>query len=117
MSEPPGDWRERAVVRDSKLSDYLLSPVHGVGRYKARFLMSRGFDPANLDAVREAILAHLAASPDATGGGTEFGTKYVVTGTLKTPDGRDPLVRSVWFESTPGGEVLLVTLYPVRGKR
>jgi hypothetical protein len=103
------------VVSDPKLSGYLLSQTHAVGRFKARFLMSHGFHPNKPDAVRQALLAHLSISTVSVTQDTEFGTKYVVLGRLPTPDGRDPLVRSVWFEPPGGDAVNLVTVYPVKG--
>ncbi|HNW12548.1 MAG TPA: hypothetical protein PKI71_14390, partial [Candidatus Rifleibacterium sp.] len=44
---------------------------------------------------------------------TEFGTKYSIEGKLNSPDGRNPLVKAIWFiehgEQTP----ILVTAHPL----
>ncbi|TVQ42895.1 MAG: hypothetical protein EA370_00040 [Wenzhouxiangella sp.] len=35
---------EQAVVDERKIRDYLLSPVHAVGRHKAQFFRALGYD-------------------------------------------------------------------------
>jgi len=44
---------------------------------------------------------------------TEYGTRYVVEGELKTPDGRNPVVRIVWFVEKGKSFPHLVTAYPL----
>ena len=47
---------------------------------------------------------------------TDFGPRYEVEGSLKTPDGREPFIRSVWqFDK---GEVAprLITAYPLEAR-
>jgi hypothetical protein len=39
---------DRAVVDDAKVRDYLLSPSHPVGRFKAVFFAALGFSQAGL---------------------------------------------------------------------
>ncbi|MCC5667709.1 hypothetical protein LC653_28480 [Nostoc sp. CHAB 5784] len=43
-----------------------------------------------------------------------FGTRYAVEGTLLSPDGRNPVIRSAWFIET--GETIpkFVTSYPLK---
>ncbi|WP_373526470.1 DUF6883 domain-containing protein [Nostoc sp.] len=45
---------------------------------------------------------------------TIFGTRYAVEGTLVSPDGRNPVIRSAWFMET--GETIpkFVTSYPLK---
>ena len=38
---------ENAVVEPRKIRDYLLSPTHAVGRYKATFFAKLGYDQEN----------------------------------------------------------------------
>lgn len=45
---------------------------------------------------------------------TPFGRRYFVEGPLTPPDGRDPLVRSVWLIETRADTPRLVTAYPLR---
>ena len=112
-----GGWRLRALVDDRKLSNYLLSTTHDAGKFKARFLMRHGFRPEAPHVLREALLEHAASAGVSTTVETAFGLKYVVAGRLASPDGRDPLVLSIWFESTGDPTVRLVTVYPRGGRK
>jgi hypothetical protein len=42
-----------------------------------------------------------------------FGTRYVVDGALAAPDGRAPVIRSVWFLETGQETPRFVTAYPL----
>jgi hypothetical protein len=60
---------ERAVVDPTKVRDYLLSPVHPVGRAKARFFTVLGFDQLTWIELRRALLAHAHGEAEQVGGG------------------------------------------------
>ena len=45
-----------------------------------------------------------------------FGARYVVEGIMATPDGRDPLVRTVWFVDTGAETPRFVTAYPLEAE-
>jgi hypothetical protein len=47
---------------------------------------------------------------------TSFGIKYVIEGPLTTPDGRAPIVRSVWFVETGRDRPRFITAYPLIGR-
>jgi len=47
---------EHAEVRPEKFRDYLLSPSHPVGRFKARFFQSVGYTLDNWEALSETLL-------------------------------------------------------------
>jgi hypothetical protein len=44
--------RQQAYVPDTKLTGYLLSLVHPVGRSKARFFRRFGFDDSNVEMLQ-----------------------------------------------------------------
>jgi hypothetical protein len=48
---------------------------------------------------------------------TIFGTRYVVDGVLKAPDGRPLNVRTVWFIDDDGDAPRFVTAHPLRRRR
>lgn len=104
---------ENALVEETKLSDYLLNPDHPHGAHKARYLGSFGFTSDNLEEAREALLEHGRSHPVARVTQTGFGPRYAVEGILKTPDGRNPRMRTVWQKDD--GEVAprLITAYPL----
>ncbi len=112
MSRLP--YLERAVVPEAKITDYLLSPSHPAGRGKAAFFEHFGFSAASWQALAEALLRHASAHEVAKTERTPFGTNYVVEGTLHTPSGRMPAVRSVWFIGEGKRTPRLVSAYPLK---
>ncbi len=102
---------ERQIDK-SKLVDYLLHPVNSRG--KLGHFSRYGFSQANWEALRESLLEHAQTWPVSTVVATEFGTKYIVTGTLNTPSGRQPLpvITAVWQHDAGEVGVRLITAYP-----
>ena len=101
-----------ALISHSKLCDYLLSDVHPVGRSKELFFRLQGYsrsDPARL----EQDLRDLIARADAALVGTnEYGTKYMVSGSLDSPAGWSPRILTVWIVPTSEQYPRFVTAYP-----
>ena len=99
------------MVELQKAAGYLLDLRHPDGRSKARFFLAFGFSPSEPQLLMDALAALaqqdllLPPMPD------EHGMVYVIAGAIKTPDGRDCNVKSVWIVQ---GELppRLVTAYP-----
>ena len=108
---------DRAVVEERKLTAYLLSDSHPTGRSKAAFFRYFGFEPAEWQRLQQALLIHIRAPDVVNVDQTKFGLKYTVVGRLKTPSGRSPFVRSVWFVATGQDVPRLVTAYPEPGSK
>ena len=87
---------ERAIVDPVRVRDYLLSPVHPVGRAKARFFTALGFDQHTWVELQRALLAHAHGEAEPASGGA-YGQKYSVRGMLQGPTGRIAPVVSVWI--------------------
>lgn len=103
---------ERVIISESKIRDYLLSRSHPVGQSKARFFLGRGFTVENWRLLADAI-SDIAAVNEVTG--TEpspFGMRYIIDARLRTPDGRNPLVRTVWFIDAGQETPHFVTAFP-----
>lgn len=103
---------ELAWVPGAKLTAYLLNPAHPDGGPKARFLLRFGFsvaDPATLEA---GLLRHVASHDVGAHRKTAFGDIITVVGSLGTPDGRNPIVRTVWIVPGEGMAPRFVTLIP-----
>jgi len=47
---------EHAIVPSDKLSDYLLSKSHLIGKWKARFFLSIGFSEEKADELQDALM-------------------------------------------------------------
>jgi Domain of unknown function (DUF6883) len=82
---------------------------------KALFFSRLGFAATRWEELAEAFKRHAAENDVAEEKATTFGTSYTFEGPLVTPDGRNPVVRVVWFIET--GETIprLVTAYRKRG--
>ena len=94
-----------------KVSGYLLSPVHPVGRFKARVFKALGFDHASVDAF-VAEVRRIASEGDVSGvEDIEFGRKYTVPGELRGPIG-SARVLTVWIQDPGRQDVRLVTVRP-----
>jgi hypothetical protein len=104
--------RDRAVIDQTKVQDYLLSPSHPVGRFKAAFFSSLGYSQDRWRQL-EMDLRHQHVIQDVHRV-TEFryGQKFEIRANLKGPSGRAVEVVSVWIVPTDEDTPRLVTAYP-----
>ena len=102
---------DMAIVEAGKVSDYLLSETHPIGRTKARFFRRFGFRAdvpeefaqAMLDHVRDNAVADIEMSP--------YGAKYRVDGPLTSPGGK-PTVSTIWMILNGQTTPRFVTAFP-----
>jgi len=104
----------KAIVPREKITGYLLSSSHPDGRSKARFFTGFGFSVESWQTLAEALLRHAADDKVAKVETSLFGARYVIDGTISTPDGRAALIRSVWFIETGESIPRFATAYPLR---
>jgi hypothetical protein len=105
---------EQVVITREKVVDYLLSETHRDGRHKAAFFKRFGFTVTEWDRTAWALREH-AADHDVTRIETSpYGQRYVIEGVIRSPDGRDPFIRTIWFIETGEETPRFVTAYPVR---
>ena len=105
--------REKAYIPSSKLHNYLLSNIHSVGRWKARFFRAHGFDETNED-VLERQLMNIIHSEDVKDIVTSpHGMKYIIEGELEAPAGSLIKVRTVWIVDKGQNRPRFVTAYPL----
>lgn len=100
-----------AEIPATKLRDYLLSPSHPIGRYKAEFFQSLGYNQAEWEVLAgdlRALLTGDAKRMDIT----EFGTKYEIRGRITGPNGRSTNIVSAWIILTNEDAPRFVTAYP-----
>ena len=102
---------ERAVVPSEKLRDYLLSPVHTIGRFKSVFFRGLGYGPETWERLASDINGLLSGEAELAET-TRFGEKYVVRGLLIGPNGRSTLIVTVWIILRGKSEPRFVTAYP-----
>jgi hypothetical protein len=105
---------DEAEVPRSKIEEYLLSIAHPVGRAKAQYLISRGYDPEVPEVLEEDLKIVAREGAVRSTEATEWGTKYLVVGSLSAPDGGELELATVWIAAGQAVPVL-VTAYPWRG--
>lgn len=101
----------------TKILGYLLSDAHTHGRAKARFFTALGFSASNWEQLADALRHHAVAHTVRRTVETDFGTRYVIEGALRVPNGATPTVLSVWFIHHGSDIPQLVTAYPMRRRR
>lgn len=107
----------QAIIEDSKLLEYALSPESERGRHKAkRFEHILGFNLANWQMLKQAILAALPYHESVLRSETPFGIKYSVSLPIIGANGQKAEVLTVWqFDRQSDGTLndwpRLVTLY------
>jgi hypothetical protein len=101
-----------ATIEPAKVRDYLLSPVHPIGRFKATVFTALGYTQENWSQLRDDLLV-IAQTCEATAGlASPYGRKFEVSGTLRGPNGRSGYFLTAWI--IPNGEVApkFVTAHP-----
>ena len=105
---------DNAVIPQDKIDRHLLSMTHRDGRSKAKFFLQFGFSATSWQALAEALSHHASAHDVTTIEDSPFGTRYIIEGIILAPDGRTPLIRSIWFIETGENFPRFVTAYPIR---
>ena len=105
---------ESLLVEPRKLAEYLLSPISPQGRYKAAFFQRFGYTAENIEAFAEALKEHGQTQQVARIIDTQYGRRYNVDGALRTPDGRNPQIRTVWQIEPGSTSPRLITAFPRR---
>ena len=103
---------DQAIIDERKVRDYLLSPTHPIGHFKAVFFARAGFGSESVAEFIAAVRHHAANGEAKTVETSEYGQKYLISGILTGPNGTNLDVLSVWILQTQGGVPRLVTVYP-----
>jgi hypothetical protein len=106
---------EHALVAYDKIVGYLLNPEHPEGGDKCEYLTRFGFSVAQWKVLAAALIDHAKENEVVKTEATKYGTRYVVEGLIKSPDKRNPDLRSVWFIRNDENFPRLVTAYRLRG--
>ena len=105
--------RENAYIPSLKLSDYLLSKIHPVGRWKSRFFRGLGFNETNVDMLEKTLISIVNSGDVKDAVTSEHGTKYIIDGLLQSPIGGQAKIRTVWIVGTTENPPRFVTAYPL----
>lgn len=103
---------DRAFIDPAKVRHYLLSPIHPVGRSKARFFRSLGYEYEDWRMLAEDLRRMGASGSAEPGRASAHGQKYVVRGRLRGPAGVEADVVTVWIVREGEDFPQLLTAYP-----
>lgn len=102
---------DRALVEQNKIVDYLLNPAKSRG--KAEFFLGFGFSVDAWQVMAKALVEHGKSGIVSSVVESEYGTRYSIDGTLETPAGRRPRMRTVWIVENGTDCPRLITAYPL----
>lgn len=103
---------EHAIVDAAKVRDYLLSPDHPVGRFKARVFGAVGYHRSDWPRLQRDFLALATAIEVEETDSDEHGRRFVGAGSLAGPNGSLLPVTTVWIICSGEASPRFVTAYP-----
>lgn len=104
--------RSNAYIPPEKLTAYLLSETHPVGKEKAQFFKAHGYAETNAELLALALLTIAQHQEVESKTDNAYGTNYVVDGLIQTPNGTSVAIQTVWFIETDDDKPRLITAYP-----
>ena len=105
------DW-EKAEIDPAKIRDYLLSPTHPVGRFKAPFFAARGYTQKEWHVLQSDLREIIRQGQAVHAGRNDYGEKYTVLARLKTPSGVSHDIITVWIVLSGEDVQQFITAYP-----
>jgi hypothetical protein len=103
---------KQSMVAENKITDYLLSETHEIGKHKADFFKSFGFNSIDIAQLKNSLIQHSIDRDIEETKNSVFGVKYELKCAIKTPDERNPCIVTVWIVETGNEVPKLVTAYP-----
>lgn len=104
--------RNKAVIPSEKITNYLLSQSHAVGKYKANFFQKIGFKEEDAGELTQS-LANIAANHEVSQSVIGLhGTKYIIHGVLQSPTGISARIVTVWIIEQGQENPRFITAYP-----
>lgn len=84
-----------AFVEPKKITKYLLSETHTVGKAKAKFFRALGFNETNVALLENELLRIAKEVPSHEVIDTVHGSKYIIIGEIVTPLGKSVTILTV----------------------
>lgn len=105
--------RDKAYIPSDKITEYLLSTTHPVGRLKARFFLAMGFSKSNMGVLEQQLLKIIQEEEVIEHVSSPYGTKFVIDGSLEGLRGISGRVRTIWIIEAGEKSPRFVTAYPL----
>lgn len=104
----------QAQLPQAKITGYLLSFTHADGRSKAEFFTHFGFSADQWQVMATALIQHAQTHDVYRIEPSPFGKRYIIEGSIESPDDRNPNIRAIWFVGHQDTSPHFVTAYPLR---
>ena len=101
-----------AIVDGAKVRDYLLSPEHPVGRFKAVFFGALGYKRDQWQRLQQDLVDLGRSGTAEKSQKTRFGQKYEVRGILVGPAGGRAHVVTAWIVLNDEKSPRFLTAFP-----
>lgn len=103
---------KKVFIPIAKLKDYLLSETHAVGKSKAKFFRTIGFNASNINLLEDRLVSRAQTENIIEINTTQYGAKYAVDGLLETPKNTFVKIRTIWIIEKEESSPRFVTAYP-----
>lgn len=107
---------EQAIVERGKIVDYLLSVNVPKDKNKVGFFSHFGFHLDRWEEFAAALKAHGAAYAVIDIRESDKDVRYGVVGTIETPDGRNPRIKTAWQIMRGDTVPRFLTAHPYRSR-
>ncbi|WP_038015561.1 DUF6883 domain-containing protein [Synechococcus sp. PCC 7335] len=104
----------QAYIQPNKLTGYLLSQTHDIGKAKAKFFLGVGFSHTNPTPLEQALLNLTKTQGVHEVIETIHGTKYVIIGPIKTPSDKTVTILTVWIIDNGEDSPRFITARPYK---
>ena len=103
---------DKAIITPEKLRDYILSPTHPVGKFKAAFFQNLGYASDDWQQL-EVRIRNIINDYDAlVGEKTEYGLKYEVRGIITGSSHQFAEIVTAWIILNGEYNPRFITAYP-----
>ena len=90
----------------------MLSLSHPIGRFKARVFIKLGYSREKWTQLEKDIRKFILPLEPEKVEDTEYGKKFVITGSIKTPSGKVKRFKTVWIIKKGERNPRFITIYP-----
>ena len=102
----------KSRIEAEKVREYILSPAHPLGRFKAAFFEKFGYSAQDWDEFKECLRQLILSQEVTRVEETPYGQKCVVEGELRSPSGELLPVVTIWIILRGQGIPRFLTAYP-----
>jgi hypothetical protein len=106
----------QAYVQPNKLTGYLLSETHDIGKAKAKFFKGLGFNETNPAVLEQALLNLASVQAVHEIVETVHGKKYIIIGPIETPSNKTVIILTVWSIDKGEDYPRFITARPYKNK-